>query len=74
MHLSLARTSMTRRSWNDRRLCDFCRKARHKDETLRVKRMHKEVWICLFCVEHRKMSKSDFYAPSTVIEYERKGR
>lgn len=61
-------------AWNEKRLCDYCHKRRHKDETFRVKRMHRELWMCLFCKETRNLPRDAFYKDSTVKEYERKGR
>jgi hypothetical protein len=42
-------------TWNNLRRCSFCGKQRHKDETQRIRRPHKMVWICLHCIEDKRV-------------------
>ena len=47
------------RDYPDKLICDFCHKWRHVDELKRLRRPHKEVLICLYCIEERQLKKVD---------------
>jgi hypothetical protein len=60
------------RDYPDKLICDFCKKWRHVDELKLLRRLHKTMFICLYCIEERQLGKTDVLKRTVTGEYKKR--